>query len=145
MNGPGLGLTRALLMERTPRLIAIEKDKRVISFLQHLVDAADNRLELVEEDALKLKIADICTEPVQIIANLPYNIATPLLVSFLNRLNISSDELNVSARSCCRITLEQEKAHMVDFRYSPHGVHLLVVLMYPLMLLCLPRKSPLQS
>lgn len=102
--GPG-GLTRALLMEQTPRLIAIEKDKRIISFLQHLVDAADNRLELVEEDALKLKIAEICPEPVQIIANLPYNIATPLLVSFLKQAeHITGMSLMFQREVACRIT-----------------------------------------
>ena len=82
--GPG-GLTRALLLEGAEKLIAIEKDFRVKDFLSHLIEAADGRLELIEADALKLNLAEVGREPRQIVANLPYNIATPLLINWLSQ------------------------------------------------------------
>ncbi len=102
--GPG-GLTRALLMEGAPKVIAIEKDRRVIDFLAHLVDAAASRLELHETDALKLDIRAVSPTPVQIIANLPYNIATPLLISFLKQADhITGMSLMFQREVALRIT-----------------------------------------
>ncbi len=80
--GPG-GLTRALILEGDALIIAVEKDSRVIAFLDHLVKAADGQLELREEDALNAPLWNYGSEPRQIVANLPYNIATPLLLSWL--------------------------------------------------------------
>ena len=80
--GPG-GLTRALLLEGDAPIIAVEKDARAIAFLDHLVKAADGRLELKEEDALNAPLWNYGSEPRQIVANLPYNVATPLLLSWL--------------------------------------------------------------
>lgn len=80
--GPG-GLTRALL-EAGARVTAIEKDPRFLPLLEALGAAADGRLTLVEGDALKvdqLRIAD--GEPTKVISNLPYNVGTPLLISWL--------------------------------------------------------------
>ena len=82
--GPG-GLTRALLLEGAEKLIAIEKDFRVKAFLSHLIEASEERLELIEADALTLNLAEIGSEPRQIVANLPYNIATPLLINWLSQ------------------------------------------------------------
>ena len=80
--GPG-GLTRALLLEGAKHIIAVEKDRRVISFLEHLDKAADGRLNVIEADALAEPIWELGVEPRQIIANLPYNIATTLLLQCL--------------------------------------------------------------
>lgn len=80
--GPG-GLTRALFLEGAEHVIAIEKDQRVIRFLDHLVTAADGQLELVEADALNQPIWEMGTTPRKIVANLPYNIATALLLNWL--------------------------------------------------------------
>ncbi len=84
--GPG-GLTRALLLAGAKRLIAIEKDRRAIAALEPLVEASDGRLEIIEEDALKLDITRLGpeNEPRQIVANLPYNIATGLLLGWLGQ------------------------------------------------------------
>lgn len=84
--GPGPGsLTRALLGEGVSKLVAIEKDRRMLEGLEAIGDA---RLVVVEADALEadeaaLLAAASVTEPAAIIANLPYNIATPLLVKWL--------------------------------------------------------------
>jgi 16S rRNA (adenine1518-N6/adenine1519-N6)-dimethyltransferase len=80
--GPG-GLTRALLLEGAQQVIAVEKDRRVLGFLQHLIDAANGRLTFMEADALVQAVWELGTAPRQIIANLPYNIATTLLLQWL--------------------------------------------------------------
>jgi 16S rRNA (adenine1518-N6/adenine1519-N6)-dimethyltransferase len=84
--GPG-GLTRALL-EAGAQVIAIEKDERFMPLLQELADAAAGRLTLVRADALKVDEAAVLAEhadgaPALIVANLPYNVGTPLLIKWL--------------------------------------------------------------
>ena len=80
--GPG-GLTRALLLEGAEQVIAIEKDFRARSVLDSLLTAANGRLQLVEGDALKTPLWEMGNAPLRIIANLPYNIATSLLIQWL--------------------------------------------------------------
>ena len=80
--GPG-GLTRALLLEGAEQVIAIEKDFRARSVLDSLLTAAIGRLQLVEGDALKTPLWEMGNAPRRIIANLPYNIATSLLIQWL--------------------------------------------------------------
>ncbi len=80
--GPG-GLTRALLLETNAKIIAIEKDKRFIQALHPLVEAAQGRLELIEGDALAMDLTN--HGPCSIVANLPYNIGTELLIGWLHR------------------------------------------------------------
>ena len=83
--GPG-GLTRALLMAGAEKVVAVEKDPRAISALAPLADAAQGRLEIVEADALEVDIASLLPAKGRIVANLPYNIATALLINWLDRL-----------------------------------------------------------
>lgn len=81
--GPG-GLTRALLSEGASRVIAIERDRRAIAALQEVADHYPGRLTVIEGDALEFEPAAYLDDgPVRIVANLPYNIATPLLVGWL--------------------------------------------------------------
>ena len=80
--GPG-GLTRALFLEGASDVTAIEKDRRVISFLDHLVAATNGRLKLIEVDALTQPVWQMGQAPRKIVANLPYNIATALLLGWL--------------------------------------------------------------
>ncbi len=80
--GPG-GLTRALLIEGAADVIAIERDARAAAALAPLVEAADGRLRLVEADALEVGIAGLGSEPRRVVANLPYNVATRLLLGWL--------------------------------------------------------------
>jgi 16S rRNA (adenine1518-N6/adenine1519-N6)-dimethyltransferase len=85
--GPG-GLTRALLIEGAGRVIAIEKDRRCIQALQPLVAASHGRLTLLEADALEADIASLGEgRPITIVANLPYNVGTPLLFNWLEKLD----------------------------------------------------------
>ena len=83
--GPG-GLTRALLAEGAGRVIAVEKDRRCRAALEALAAAYPGRLELVEGDALELDLRALGPPPRRIVANLPYNVSTALLVAWLRQL-----------------------------------------------------------
>jgi 16S rRNA (adenine1518-N6/adenine1519-N6)-dimethyltransferase len=78
--GPG-GLTRALL-EAGARVIAVEKDPRFVPLLGALAAHAEGRLTIMQADALTLA-ADAAPPGSPVVANLPYNVATPLLVGWL--------------------------------------------------------------
>lgn len=80
--GPG-GLTRALLAEGASRVIAIERDRRCLPALEEIAAAYPGRLTIIEGDALETDMAALVKGPARIVANLPYNIATPLLVRWL--------------------------------------------------------------
>ncbi len=82
--GPG-GLTRALLAEGAARVVAIERDRRCIEALQDLVAAAEGRLTLLEGDAAAIDAATLGPPPRRIVANLPYNISTVLLIRWLRQ------------------------------------------------------------
>ena len=84
--GPG-GLTRSILLMGAHELIAIEKDRRAIVFLEELNKAASPRLQIKQADALTEPVWEFGSQPRQIIANLPYNIATPLLILWLKHSN----------------------------------------------------------
>ena len=83
--GPG-GLTRSLVASECERVTAIEMDHRAIEALQGLVEVADGKLEVREGDALAADLKAISDAPRGIVANLPYNIATPLLLKWLREL-----------------------------------------------------------
>jgi 16S rRNA (adenine1518-N6/adenine1519-N6)-dimethyltransferase len=81
--GPG-GLTRALLAEGAERLAVIERDDRAIAALEDIAAAYPGRLEIIAGDAMETDHAALAAgQPAKIVANLPYNIATPLLVGWL--------------------------------------------------------------
>jgi 16S rRNA (adenine1518-N6/adenine1519-N6)-dimethyltransferase len=83
--GPG-GLTRALLASGAHRVVAIERDRRCLAALGELAAAYQGRLDLVAGDALEIDPATLSEKPRKIVANLPYNIATPLLLGWLERV-----------------------------------------------------------
>jgi 16S rRNA (adenine1518-N6/adenine1519-N6)-dimethyltransferase len=82
-SGPG-ALTRALLTLGAARVIAVERDDRAIAALQQIAERCPGRLDIVAADALTFDPRTLLDGgPVRIVANLPYNIATALLVSFV--------------------------------------------------------------
>jgi 16S rRNA (adenine1518-N6/adenine1519-N6)-dimethyltransferase len=83
--GPG-GLTRALLNSDAAAVVAVERDSRCIVALADLVEASEGRLRLIEGDALEVDPEAIAPAPRAIVANLPYNVATPLLIGWLKRI-----------------------------------------------------------
>jgi len=81
--GPG-GLTRALLLEGATRVVAIEKDERCLSALHAIAAVYPGRLDIIAADAKEVDFALLArSSPVRIVANLPYSVATPLLISWL--------------------------------------------------------------
>ena len=101
--GPG-GLTRALLGSDAASVTAVEVDTRAVEAMRDLATQADGRLRVIAGDALGLDVASLTPEPRQIVANLPYNVATPLLVRWLRQ-----------ARAFTRLTLmfQQEVADRI--------------------------------
>lgn len=84
--GPG-GLTRALLSAGARAVFAIEKDPRCMAALGELRAVYPGRLFLIEADALGLDVAALAPPPRRIVANLPYNVATPLLIGWLRGID----------------------------------------------------------
>ena len=82
--GPG-GLTRAVLDSPAKQVVAVEIDPRAIAAIGELAQSHPARLRLVAADALSLDLATLVPAPRHIIANLPYNIASPLLVGWLKQ------------------------------------------------------------
>jgi 16S rRNA (adenine1518-N6/adenine1519-N6)-dimethyltransferase len=81
--GPG-GLTRALLAEGARKVVAIERDARALPALAEIGEHYPGRLAVIEGDALDTDLSRYADGPTAIAANLPYNIATPLLVGWLS-------------------------------------------------------------
>ncbi len=83
--GPG-GLTRALLLEGAGRVIAIERDERCLPALAAIAARWPGRLEIIHGDAMREDMpARLRGEPASLVANLPYNVGTALLIAWLTR------------------------------------------------------------
>ena len=80
--GPG-GLTRGLLAEGARHVLAVEKDARCLPALAEIAAAYPGRLEVLNADALDIDPLAHLTPPIRIVANLPYNVGTELLVRWL--------------------------------------------------------------
>ena len=80
--GPG-GLTRGLLAMGARRVLAVEKDPRCLPALAEIAAAYPGRLQVLQGDALALDALAQLTPPIRIVANLPYNVGTELLVRWL--------------------------------------------------------------
>ncbi len=98
--GPG-GLTRALLAEGAKKVIAIERDQRPIAALQEIAAAYPGRLEIIEGDALTIDPASLCDGPRKVVANLPYNISTQLVLNWLE---------NITEYECLTLMFQKEVA-----------------------------------
>lgn len=85
--GPG-GLTRPLL-KTGAKIQVIETDQRFLPHLQQLAHAYEDRLQIHQGDALEFDLAELCNgKSYRIVANLPYNIGTALLIKWLTETNI---------------------------------------------------------
>ncbi|MDZ4068883.1 MAG: 16S rRNA (adenine(1518)-N(6)/adenine(1519)-N(6))-dimethyltransferase RsmA, partial [Tabrizicola sp.] len=81
--GPG-GLTRGLLAEGARRVLAVEKDARCLPALHEIAAAYPGRLEVLLGDALEVDALAHLTPPIKVVANLPYNVGTELLIRWLS-------------------------------------------------------------
>ena len=84
--GPG-GLTRGLLAEGARRVLAVEKDARCLPALAEIAAAYPNRLEILNQDALEVNPTAYLDGPIRVVANLPYNVGTELLVRWMTPAN----------------------------------------------------------
>lgn len=109
--GPG-GLTRALLDAGAAHLTCIEADERFADALQAWPEASDGRLAVVKHDARKIDWETLPTVasapgPVMIVANLPYNVGTPLLITWLKTADWRGEmalmfQKEVAERACAK-------------------------------------------
>ena len=102
--GPG-GLTRSLLASEATHVVAVELDPRAIGALEELRATAPARLTVVAGDALRVDAIEVLESPRVICANLPYNVATPLLVGWLRQAGafermVLMFQLEVAERIC---------------------------------------------
>jgi 16S rRNA (adenine1518-N6/adenine1519-N6)-dimethyltransferase len=84
--GPG-GLTRALIDTDALRVIAVEKDPRCVTALSELIAASHGKLQVITGDALTTNLVALAPPPRAIVANLPYNIGTELLLGWLKHID----------------------------------------------------------
>ncbi len=82
--GPG-GLTRALVATNAASVLAVELDPRVVPALDEVVASSAGRLSVVLADALRTDLVTLAPPPRQVVANLPYNVASPLLIGWLRQ------------------------------------------------------------
>lgn len=85
--GPG-GLTRALLEAGAAHVVAIERDERALAILEDIAQVYPGRLEIIAADALAIDAAVLGSAPRRIVANLPYNISTVLLIKWLRQASV---------------------------------------------------------
>jgi len=81
--GPG-GLTRSLLKAGAKKLFVIEMDERCVPALEQIKAAAPGRMEIMLGDALDIDLIESVPSPRKIVANLPYNAGTPMLLKWLD-------------------------------------------------------------
>lgn len=114
--GPGpAGLTRAILMAGAKRIIAIEKDKTTEPILSQIIEAADGRLSVIFDDALRVNFSELGVDEYAICANLPYNVGTELLIGWLHKMatgeKITSLTLMFQREVAMRITARPGDEH----------------------------------
>ncbi|AHC39199.1 16S rRNA (adenine(1518)-N(6)/adenine(1519)-N(6))-dimethyltransferase RsmA [Ehrlichia muris] len=86
--GPGLGtMTYSILNQNPKKLISIEKDSRLLPIHEKIVKEYQGKYEFILSDALNIDLRNIVEPPVKVIANLPYHIATPLLIKWTDYIN----------------------------------------------------------
>ncbi|MFH1565043.1 MAG: 16S rRNA (adenine(1518)-N(6)/adenine(1519)-N(6))-dimethyltransferase RsmA [bacterium] len=85
--GPGLGILTRLLCKNSKRVVAVELDEKIFNYLKIIkeLEKLDN-LELLNQNILDFKIADLSEQKVKVVANLPYNITSIFLRKFLHFL-----------------------------------------------------------
>ncbi len=87
--GPA-GLTRAILENGARKLIGVEKDERCLEILKQVQAAYPNRFEMINKDALRVDVNQLGSAPRAVIANLPYNVGTKMLTSWLEKIEAFS-------------------------------------------------------
>lgn len=115
--GPG-GLTRSLVCADTASVTALEYDMRAINALQSLVDAGHGKLTLHHADALTIDVTQYTPAPRAIVANLPYNIATPLLIGWLKNIYEDAESIKSMALMFQKEVAQRITAQVGDKAYG---------------------------
>lgn len=120
--GPG-GLTRAILAANPRQLTAIEKDSRCLAALAALKDKYGEKFTLLEDDALRVDITQIGTAPRIVIANLPYNVGTAMIIDWVKAAAVQGPQ----ALTSMTVMLQKEVAERMvagvgDEAYGRLGV-----------------------
>lgn len=110
--GPG-GLTRSLLQTSAKKVVAIEFDARAVLALSSLAQVYSGRLQVIEGDALAVDFLEVTASPRAVLANLPYNISTVLLLKWLQQIRKDS-----SSYSFLSLMFQKEVAERI---VSGHG------------------------
>ena len=106
--GPG-GLTRSIFIQGANSITAIEKDNNSIRSLKGLKNICGEKLQIIHNDVLNVKLSDLGPFPKSIIANLPYNISSKLIISWLKEININKNVLIDDIT----ITIQRELANKI--------------------------------
>ncbi|CAO3615245.1 unnamed protein product [Cunninghamella echinulata] len=118
--GPGL-LTQSILDSAAPNVVVVEKDNRFLPTLNQLSEASQDRLKIIHGNILELQhqtilnkaninhTSKIITDPVHIMGNLPFNIATPLLIQWLHILAIRQGIFGISTQSAWMTLMFQKE------------------------------------
>jgi len=122
--GPG-GLTRAILASGAKHLTAIEKDARCLAALAQVKDKYGAQFELLEADALKVDITTLGTAPRAVIANLPYNVGTALVIDWLH----AAAEKGPEALTGFTVMLQKEVAERMTANVGDEQYGRLAVIM----------------
>jgi 16S rRNA (adenine1518-N6/adenine1519-N6)-dimethyltransferase len=110
--GPGQGALTEILLERGARVLALEKDPRMLEPLTKISEAHDNRLEIRIGDALDVDFASLADEPYKLVGNLPYNVGTQIVFNTLDaRKAISQMTFMLQKEVVERIVAKQKENH----------------------------------
>ncbi|KAL1919663.1 uncharacterized protein VTP21DRAFT_1594 [Calcarisporiella thermophila] len=112
--GPGL-LTRSILDMGVENVVVVERDERFLPTLKQLADASDGRLKILHGNMLTINHDDILraanvkdTAPLHLLGNLPFNIATPLLLQWLHRLHTRSGLFSLASPAKMTLMFQKE-------------------------------------
>ena len=111
--GPGKGyLTEFLIKKKPSRLILIEKDRQLETVLTNLIKNKSIKIKLIIEDALKISINKLSKNKIVLIGNLPYNIATTLILNWLRYIHsFESIVVMVQKEVASRLSAKEKTKH----------------------------------
>ena len=111
--GPGKGyLTEFIIKKKPSKLILIEKDRELETVLSDLIKNKGVKIKLIIEDALKISINKLSKEKIILIGNLPYNVATTLILNWLKYINsFKSILVMVQKEVASRLSAEEKTKH----------------------------------
>ena len=126
--GPGIGNLTAELAKRVKKVIAIEKDKKMVEILRETLKNFTN-IEIIEGDILKINLKPYTSKPYKVVANIPYYLTSPLIRKFLETENQPKEmvlmvQKEVAQRICARPPKMSLLAVSVQFYAKPEIISL---------------------